>query len=163
MEKANAPSTKLGARKLQYTLRQLETRRIQAILARDMPLLWQLHSPDYQLVTPAGRTYSRERYLGDIESNTLRYLRWAQGDMEVRACAQMAIIRYQATLELDSGDGTGTPFLCWHTDSYELRDGVWQAVCHRLQRSNRQNEVSAAHWSVGSLQKATIDNFDMLC
>jgi hypothetical protein len=110
------------------TLRQLETRRIQAILARDMPLLWQLHAPDYQLITPSGRTYTRERYLDDIESRTLRYLRWEAGDMAVRSSAQMAIIRYQVTLELDSGNGTGTPFLCWHTDSYELRDGAWQAI-----------------------------------
>ena len=114
------------------TLRQLEARRIQAILARDMPLLWQLHAPDYQLITPSGRTFSRERYLGDIESGSLRYLRWEAGDMDVRASAQMAIIRYQVTLELDGENGTakgsGTPFLCWHTDSYELRDGTWQAV-----------------------------------
>lgn len=113
---------------LRDTLRTLEARRIQAILTRDMPLLWQLHAPDYQLITPAGRTYTRERYLGDIESSTLRYLSWEAGDMQVRASAQMAIIRYQVKLELDSGDGTGTPFLCWHTDSYELRDGEWQAV-----------------------------------
>jgi Domain of unknown function (DUF4440) len=109
-------------------VRQHEVRRIQAILARDMPQLWQLHAPDYQLITPAGRTYTRERYLGDIESGTLRYLRWEAGDMDVRPTVQMAIIRYQVTLELDSGNGTGTPFLCWHTDSYELRDGAWQAV-----------------------------------
>ena len=122
------PSTALAVAEIQDTLRQLEARRIQAILRRDMPLLWQLHAPDYQLVTPAGRTFSRERYLGDIESNTLRYLRWEAADMAVRASAQMAIVRYQVTLELDSGNGSGTPFLCWHTDSYELRDGVWQAV-----------------------------------
>lgn len=134
MEKAHARSTRLEARELRDTLRQLEARRIQAILVRDMPLLWQLHAPDYQLIAPSGRTYSRERYLGDIESSTLRYLRWAAGDMDVRACAQMAIIRYQVTLELDggtgngTGSGSGTPFLCWHTDSYELQDGVWQVV-----------------------------------
>ncbi len=110
------------------TLRQLEARRIQAILARDTPLLWQLHAPDYQLITPSGRTFSRERYLGDIESNTLRYLRWEAGEMAVRASAQIAIIRYQVTLELDGGSGSGTPILCWHTDSYELRDGAWQTV-----------------------------------
>ena len=113
---------------LRDTLRTLEARRIQAILTRDMPLLWQFHSPDYQLITPSGRTFSRERYLGDIESNTLRYLRWEAGDMAVRGSTPMAIIRYQVTLELDSSNGTGAPFLCWHTDSYELRDGVWQAV-----------------------------------
>jgi hypothetical protein len=118
----------MNIEKVRDTLRQLEARRIQAILARDMPLLWQPHAPDYQLITPSGRTYTRERYLGDIESGTLRYLRWEAGDMDVRTSAQMAIIRYQVTLELDSGNGTGTPFQCWHTDSYELRDSTWQAV-----------------------------------
>jgi hypothetical protein len=127
---------KMTSEDICQALRQLEARRIQAILARDMPLLWQLHAPDYQLITPSGRTFSRERYLGNIESKTLRYLRWEAGDMAVRTSAQMAIVRYQVTLELDSengidkgtGKGSGTPFLCWHTDSYELRDGAWQAV-----------------------------------
>ncbi len=40
----------------------------------------------------------------------------------------MAIVRYQATLELGSASGHGTPFQCWHTDSYELKSGHWQAV-----------------------------------
>src|ERR1017187_6792813 len=31
-------------------------------------------------------------------------------------------------LSLIRGDGQGTPFQCWHTDSYELKDEVWQAV-----------------------------------
>lgn len=35
MEKAHAPSTKLEARELRDTLRQLEARRIQAVLVRD--------------------------------------------------------------------------------------------------------------------------------
>ena len=58
----------------------------------------------------------------------MRYLRWEAGDMAVRASAAMVIIRYPVTLELDNGSGSGTHFACWHTDSYELRDGAWQAV-----------------------------------
>ena len=128
MKLPDTPSTPRKAQESEDGLRQLEARRIQAILSRDMPLLWQLHAPDYQLITPAGRAYSRERYLADIESNTLRYLRWEAGDMAVRASAAMVIIRYPVTLELDNGSGSGTHFACWHTDSYELRDGAWQAV-----------------------------------
>jgi Domain of unknown function (DUF4440) len=107
---------------------ELETSRIRALLERDMALLWRLHSPDYQLVTPTGRTFARDRYLREIEAGTLRYLRWEPGQMSVRVCEQMAIVRYRATLELDAGHGRGAPFECWHTDSYELIGGAWQTV-----------------------------------
>jgi hypothetical protein len=40
----------------------------------------------------------------------------------------MAVTRYKATLEIDAGNGHGTPFECWHTDFYELTEGGWQAV-----------------------------------
>jgi hypothetical protein len=109
-------------------IREVEKSRIQALVTRNMELLWQLHAPDYQLITPSGRSFSRERYLREIESGSLRYSRWDPGPMEVRASEQMAIVRYQATLELDSGNGEGTPFRCWHMDSYEPKDEVWQAV-----------------------------------
>ena len=95
-----------------------------------MELAWQLHAPDFQLVTPGGRAFTREQYLGKIEKGILRYLRWEPGviDVRVREGADTALLRYQATLELDSGDGTGTPFQCWHIDSYELNGGQWQVV-----------------------------------
>ncbi|HET7867119.1 MAG TPA: nuclear transport factor 2 family protein [Burkholderiaceae bacterium] len=106
----------------------IERSRIQALVAGRMELLWQLHAPDYQLITPSGRTFTRDRYLGDIEAGRLRYLRWDAGPMDVRVCGQMALVRYRATLELDAGNGRGTPFQCWHNDSYELADELWQAV-----------------------------------
>jgi hypothetical protein len=86
-------------------IREIETTRTRALIARDVALLWQLHAPDYQLITPPGRTYTGERYLGDIESGHLRYLRWEHSAMNVRVSERMAIVRYQATLELDAGGG----------------------------------------------------------
>jgi Domain of unknown function (DUF4440) len=109
-------------------IRELEIARTRALVARDMPLLQQLHAEDYQLITPAGRTYTKERYLNEIEAGNLRYLRWETGPMNVRTSEHMAIARYQATLEFDSENGRGTPFECWHTDSYELRGDAWLAV-----------------------------------
>lgn len=111
-------------------VRAIERARLQALVARDMPLAWRLHAPDFQLVTPGGRAFTRAQYLGKVESGVLRYLRWEPGEMAVRMRAGSAVIRYQATLELDGGDGHGTPFLCWHIDSYELNeDGTqWQVV-----------------------------------
>jgi len=48
--------------------------------------------------------------------------------MNVRVSERMAIVRYQATLELASEGGRGTPFPCWHTDSYELDNDVWRVM-----------------------------------
>jgi len=110
------------------TLREVERSRLKALVDRDMALAWKLHSPDFQLVTPRGRPFTREQYLGKIEQGILRYLRWEPGEIDVRMHGDSAVIRYQATLELDSGDGTGEPFQCWHIDSYELNDGQWQVV-----------------------------------
>ncbi len=110
------------------TLREIERSRLKALVDRNMDLAWKLHAPDFQLVTPGGRPFTREQYLGKIEQGILRYLRWEPGEINVRMHGDSAVIRYQATLELDSGDGTGKPFQCWHIDSYELNDGQWQAV-----------------------------------
>jgi hypothetical protein len=109
-------------------IRDLEMSRIQALTKPDIGRLRQLHSKDYQLITPSGRSYSRERYLELIESGELRYLRWEPGPMEVRESEGMAIVRYRATLQLGSSEGQRAPLVCWHTDSYELHDGVWLAV-----------------------------------
>jgi hypothetical protein len=104
--------------------RTLEGTRTEALVKQNMELAWSLHSPEYQLITPAGKTFNREGYLNAIAAGTLRYLRWELGPMEVRASSSMAIVRYRAQLEFPSG----TAVTCWHTDSYELRGRLWQAV-----------------------------------
>ena len=104
--------------------RSLEKRRTEALVSRDMKLAEMLHAPQYQLVTPAGKSFDRESYLGEIASGTLRYVKWEHGAMEVRASASMAIVRYIARLEFPSGNEV----TCWHTDSYELLGGHWKAV-----------------------------------
>ncbi len=105
------------------TLRAIERSRIQALVQRDMAALRRLHAPEYQLVTPAGRTFTRERYLAAIEAEPF-YAGWDAGEMQVRVSAQMAVLRYRALLTFPSGKTVN----CWHTDHYELRDGQWQVV-----------------------------------
>ena len=109
-------------------IREVERSRLRALVARDMELAWQLHAPDFQLITPRGNSFTREQYLRKIDTGVLRYLKWEPGPIDVRMREQTALLRYQATLELDSGDGHGTPFRCWHIDSYELNGTLWQVV-----------------------------------
>lgn len=102
--------------------RELERERTQALVARNMELAERLHSPEYHLVTPGGKSFNREAYLSAVASGALRYLRWEPQDIEVRLSSGMAIVRYKASLEFPSGN----VIECWH--SYEPRDGRWQAV-----------------------------------
>lgn len=103
--------------------RALELQRTRALVARDLPTIDSLHAPEYELVTPAGRTLVRERYLALIAAEPF-YAGWEHGPMRVRVTPQMAVVRYEATLTFPSGKVVR----CWHTDSYECRDGRWQAV-----------------------------------
>jgi Domain of unknown function (DUF4440) len=104
-------------------LRAIERSRIQALVQRDVAVLRQLHAPEYQLITPAGRVFTREHYLAAIEAEPF-YTGWDAGEMQARVSAQMAVLRYRAQLSFPSGKSLD----CWHTDHYEWRDGQWQAV-----------------------------------
>lgn len=104
----------------------LEQRRTQALVARDIAGARALHAPDYQLITPGGAVLTLEQYLGKLERAELVYLGWALGEVAVRAGADMALLRYRATLTL--AGGSEQPFQVWHSDSYERRAGRWLAV-----------------------------------
>lgn len=103
--------------------RALETERTRAIVERDLPAIESLHAPEYELITPAGRVFSRARYLAAIAAEPF-YASWTHGPMQVRVTPAMAIVRYAAKITFPSGKVVN----CWHTDSYELRGQVWQAV-----------------------------------
>jgi hypothetical protein len=103
--------------------RDLEMRRTRALVERDMAIIERLHAPEYQLITPAGKVYSRERYLTALASGPF-YAGWEVGAIEVRRSPAMALLRYRARLHFPSGRIVD----CWHTDSYERRGPAWRAV-----------------------------------
>ena len=103
--------------------RALEVERTQALVSQDMAVAERFHAPEYHLITPAGKEFTRERYLGAIAAQPF-YAKWEPGEMSVRVSPGMAIVRYQARLEFPSGRAV----TCWHTDSYEKRGDQWQAV-----------------------------------
>ena len=103
--------------------RTLERTRLRALVGRDIALAQALHSSDFHLITPRGSTYSRESYLQAVEIGKIVYLKWEAAGILVRRFGSVAMLRYQAELEMP-----GASFACWHTDSYELRNGFWQVV-----------------------------------
>ena len=107
----------------QAFFRKLELRRTRALVERDMKTLNELHAPEYELITPAGKVFDRERYLSAIEREPF-YAGWEAGEMAFRISPAMTIIRYKAKLTFPSG----RELMCWHTDAYENRAGLWQVV-----------------------------------
>lgn len=109
-------------------LRTTERKRLRALVEANMDVADQLHAEDFQLITPGGGSLSKEHYLGSVASGRINYLLWEPEEMEVRLHGLMAVIRYQAQIEIITG-GKKLPLgRYWHTDSYEKREGHWQAV-----------------------------------
>jgi|ERR1035437_46721 hypothetical protein len=106
----------------------LERKRLRALVDRDMELAQLLHAESFHLVTPTGHSYFKTDYLHEIETGALRYFSWEPEEMQVHSSPNLSTLRYQATLELDSGGGRTPAFRCWHIDSYELIDDLWQIV-----------------------------------
>lgn len=103
--------------------RALEHARTRALVVRDLAAFERLHAPQYQLITPAGKVFSRQAYLDAIVAGPF-YAAWDIGALSVRVSAQMAALRYLARLEFPSG----RVLRCWHTDIYERCAPGWQAV-----------------------------------
>jgi hypothetical protein len=109
-------------------LRILERTRLRALVERNIELARVLHSSEFHLITPRGATYSRESYLQAVEVGKIVYLKWEAAGILVRRLGNVALLRYQAELEMPSASGEPSSFACWHTDSYELHNGFWQVV-----------------------------------
>ena len=102
---------------------ELEKRRTRALVEKDSETLEELHSREYQLITPSGRVFNRKRYL-DMIMNEPFYSNWEVEDLSCRVTASMAVLRYKATISFPSGK----VMTCWHTDTYEKISNTWQAV-----------------------------------
>jgi hypothetical protein len=109
-------------------IRAIEHKRLRALVEADMEVARQLHAEDFQLITPTGDSLSREQYLGAVASGDIDYLVWKPDAIEVRLSGEMALIRYSSQLEIVVGSQRIPLRHYWHTDSYERRNGHWQAV-----------------------------------
>lgn len=116
-------------------LRAIERRRLQALVCGDRAAAEPLHADDYQLVSPSGRTYTKDEYLDAVVSKQLEYRVFEPvGDIAVRGDDQVAVLRYVCRIAFRTDDGDAAPFECWHTDVYERRSGTWQAVWSQATR-----------------------------
>ncbi len=110
-------------------LRETEKSRLNSLVEADMKTARAIHADDFQLITPSGRTFTKEQYLKGISSGNLDYKIFRpESEIKVKIHKKSAIIRYISTIEITVGDKYYPPEKFWHTDTYEFRDGRWQAV-----------------------------------
>ena len=110
-------------------VRATERERLRALVAADMAVADQLHADDFQLVTPRGTVLSKKDYLSRVASGAVNYQVWAfDSPIAVRLHDHVALIRYRSRLDnIVDGQALGLRRY-WHTDTYEQRNGRWQAV-----------------------------------
>jgi ketosteroid isomerase-like protein len=109
-------------------LRATERERLRALVSRDIARATQLHSEDFQLINPLGGALSKEQYLGGISAGQINYLVWEPESIAVRMYGDVAVIRYQAELEIIVQGQHVPRQRYWHTDLYERHQGQWQVV-----------------------------------
>src|ERR1017187_5157635 len=98
-------------------LRDIERRRLRALVQADMDTAAALHADDYQLITPRGYAMSKQEYLDRIASGRLRYRVFEPvSDIAVRGSGEVALLRYQVRISVaedddengDAGDSGGS-------------------------------------------------------
>lgn len=109
-------------------LRATERQRLRALVEANLEVANQLHADDFQLVNPAGQVLSKEQYLGGIASGMINYLVWEPDEIAVLIHGELAILRYQAQIEIIVSGQQSPPIRLWHMDTYEKRAGRWQVV-----------------------------------
>lgn len=109
-------------------LRTIERKRLRALVEADMTVADQLHADDFQLIPPSGRPLSKEQYLSAVASGAINYLVWEPNEIAIRLHGALAILRYQAQIEIIVGGQQLPPSRFWHMDAYEQREGRWQVV-----------------------------------
>jgi hypothetical protein len=113
-------------------IRAVERARVRALVDDDLETASRLHADNFQLISPGGRAYSKEEYLGYAASGAIHYLMW-EVDSEIAVCVHghMAAIRYRSHMErIAHGQRYIGRF--WHTNTYEKNDGQWQVVWTQL-------------------------------
>jgi hypothetical protein len=110
-------------------IRATERERLRSLVEADMEVAQSLHADDFELINPGGSVHSKEDYLGRIASGAINYLVFeSDSPIAVRLYGDAAVIRYRSRLEIVYDGNHGPLRQYWHTDSYEKRDGRWQAV-----------------------------------
>lgn len=108
---------------------EFEKTRLKALVDADITTADPLHAEEFELISPIAFVFTKELYLGQIESGYLDYKQWDFNDASVKLYRNIALIRYSDTEFCVFQDGElACTTLLTHTNLYKKQKGKWQIV-----------------------------------
>ena len=127
---AKGDHAKSGSKSRQVErLRQIEQKRVQALVDADVAVAGRLIASDFELVNPLGEVLTRDMLLGGVGSGAVDFLSdTIASPIRVRAHGRTAVLRYRHTVDIVVAGVGHLTHPAWTTALYERRRGTWQIV-----------------------------------
>jgi Domain of unknown function (DUF4440) len=110
-------------------LRQIEKRRLQALVDADVAVAGPLIASDFELINPLGDVLTRNDVLGGVGSGALDFLSdTVTSQIRVRRHGNTAVLRYRHTIDIAVTPIGHLTHPARTTALYERRKGNWQIV-----------------------------------
>jgi hypothetical protein len=110
-------------------LRQIEQKRLQALVDADVAVAGSLIADDYEGINPLGEILTRDVFLGAVGSGAIDFLSdEVTSPIRVRRHGNSAVLRYRHTIDIAVTPIGHLTHPAWTTALYERRKGSWQIV-----------------------------------
>jgi hypothetical protein len=110
-------------------LRQIEKKRLRALVDADVAVAGPLIASDFELINPIGEVLTRNDVLGGVGSGALDFLsNTVTSQIRVRLHGNTAVVRYRHTIDITVVPVGHLTHPAWTTALYERRNGDWQIV-----------------------------------
>lgn len=119
--------------KIEETIRRLQERRFEAMVAGDIPTLNSILADDMVYTHTTAQADTKKQFLNSLASGRLKYESIQVNEATVRVYGTAAIVTGQATMKVSSGSQRMS-FVVRFTDVYANRDGRWQMVAWQSTR-----------------------------
>jgi len=122
-----------GGSKAESEIRQLESRRIQAMVKADAEELNRVLADDLTYTHSSGQVDSKSQLIESLKSGERKYQMIEPQDVKVRLYGDAAIVTGRAKLKTVS-KGQESSFQAQFTDVYAKKKGHWQMVAWQSSR-----------------------------
>jgi Domain of unknown function (DUF4440) len=110
-------------------LRQVEQKRLQALVDADVAVAGALIADDFEGINPIGETLTRGVLLGAVGSGAIDFLSdEVTLPIRVRRHGNSAVLRYRHTIDIKVAGIGRLTHPAWTTALYERRRGSWRIV-----------------------------------
>ena len=117
-------------------IEQLEHELVGAFLNRDINALGRILADEFIITDPHGPSFTKERYLADLEAERVSFKSLVIDEVEVRVIDNTAVVTGKATADGRSQDG---PYKGQYSfmDVYLRKPSGWQAILSAVNRAGR--------------------------